>query len=377
MVRDGDTLYVLQSLGTCTSATARVVRVRCVAPPFAPDPAGLNLFPVGQESYDGGTVSILGTTYDVRGTVFYPAEDDGPGQPFHARLAALGKVPIVFMAHGNHATFRDPANPDQEACGNPGGWVEIPNHEGYDYFQRALARMGIIAVSVYSNQTNCKAYGATNMRERAELIIASIAHFQVLAGNPGSVFHDKIDFGRIGLMGHSRGGEAVVVAPEIIGLPGATISAVLSLAPTNAGASSGAPKVPAFMTILPAGDGDVVDNNGAVYYDRATPSRFKCQLYVHYTNHNFFNRQWPGDESKGPPVLVRSAHERILLAYGCALFRAALLGHATTRYLSGHVRPAGTASAEVHLSFEQKEATTVDHHENAGGIGTNTVGAPT
>lgn len=376
-VERGDVLYVIQSVGNCVSDTARVVEVRCVAPPVGGDPAGLDLFPVGNDTYDGGQVSIDGSSYNVRGTVYYPAEDDGTGQPFHKRLAEVGKVPILFMAHGNHATFRDPANPNNESCINPGGWDEIPNHEGYDYFQKALAKMGIIAVSVYSNQTNCKSYSATNMRLRAELIIASIAHFQSLAVNAGSIFHNKIDFSRVGLMGHSRGGEAVVVVPEIIGLPNVLIAGVISLAPTDAGASSGAPKKHPFMTILPAGDGDVVENNGARFYDKAEPEIFKCQVYVHRTNHNFFNRQWPNDDGLGPPVLSRYAHERVLLAYGCAFFRAALLGHPTTDYLSEHVLPDSVATEQVYLSFERSGTFTVDHHENSGGIGTNTLGMPT
>jgi hypothetical protein len=94
----------------------------------AGDPAALDLFPIGHDSYDGGVVTIDGDPYDVRGTVHYPAEDDGVGQPFHKRRAELGDVPIVFMAHGNHAIYRDPANPDSESCTNPGGWDEIPNH---------------------------------------------------------------------------------------------------------------------------------------------------------------------------------------------------------------------------------------------------------
>lgn len=397
-VEHGDVLYVIQSVGNCVSGTARVVEVRCVAPPVGGDPAGLDLFPVGNDAYDGGTVSIDGSSYDVRGTVYYPAEDDGKVQPFHKRLAEVGNVPIVFMAHGNHATYYSPDDRNEERCClrtgdvtfNPGddpnrecvkpadyGWPEIPNHEGYDYFQRALAKMGIVAVSVYSNQTNCKSYTATNMRQRAELIIASIAHFQSLAASPGSTFQNRIDFSRVGLMGHSRGGEAVVVVPEIIGLPNVEIAGVISLAPTNAGASSGAPTKHPFMTILPAGDGDVSKNDGAGFYDKAEPETFKCQVYVHRTNHNFFNRQWFNDDGLGPPVLSRNAHERVLLAYGCAFFRAAVLGHATTGYLSGHMLSAGVATDHVHLSFERRGAFTVDHHENAGGIGINTLGMPT
>ena len=112
----------------------------------------------------------------------------------------------------------------------------------------------------------------------------------------------------------------------------------LALAPTNArfqvgGLSTVQPKGYAFMTVLPAGDGDVRDNNGAQFYDQAVPGPFKSQLYVHYTNHNFFNRQWLYDDSLNytqPAVIARVEHEHVLTTYGCALFRATLLGHNST-----------------------------------------------
>jgi hypothetical protein len=232
------------------------LKVICVAPPTTYDPSTLDLYPVGNADYDGGTTTILGSTYHVKGTVYYPAEDDGTSKPFNRRLGKQGPIPIVFMAHGNH----DPS---------------VPSHLGYDYFQEQLAKMGIIAVSVFSNETNGYEYGAVNITKRAKLIIASIAHFQQLNSSADPIFGGRIDFSLVGLMGHSRGAEAVIVVPEIIAIPGVTINCVISLAPVNNGASSGKPKGYAFLTILPAMDGDVVDNNGAEFYDQATPNPLK------------------------------------------------------------------------------------------------------
>ncbi|MGH2531390.1 MAG: hypothetical protein ACRDJW_03685 [Thermomicrobiales bacterium] len=372
----GDIIHVTQDLAKCEGSTAQEVGPKCVAPHLSSNPAGLNLFPVGFLEYDGGTATIDGQTFSVKGTVFYPSENDGKEEPFYERLAKLGPAPIVFMAHGNHAIFRDPANKNNESCSNPGGWEEIPNHEGYAYFQRQLARMGIIAVAVYSNETNCIGYSATNIHHRAGLIIESIKHFQGLnAGDP--IFDGKIDFGRVGLMGHSRGGDAVVTVPEVIGAIGVTIRAVIALAPTDTGASSGAPKTYSFMTILPAGDGDVRRNDGVKFYDQASPDPFKSQLYVHYANHNFFNTEWPEDDGKGPPVMSRADHERVLSAYGCAIFRAALLNHATTGFLVGTHLPSGAPSGNVYLSFEWEKQLDVDHHEDGNGIGVNSQGQGT
>ena len=101
------------------------------------------------------------------------------------------------------------------------------------------------------------------------------------------------------------------------------------------------------MTILPAGDGDVGDNNGAQFYDQAKPDPFRSQLYVHFTNHNFFNREWLDDDGAGPPVVARGEHERVLTVYGSALFRSVLLGHGTDGFLAGDEKPAGVPVANM------------------------------
>jgi hypothetical protein len=131
------------------------------------------------------------------------------------------------------------------------------------------------------------------------------------------------------------------------------------------------------MTILPAGDGDVVDNNGAQFYDQADPKPFRSQLYVHFTNHNFFNRQWPADDPIRPPVIARSDHERVLAVYGSAFFRSVLLGQPTVGFLAGDAIPSGVLSGDVHVSFEWAKQVIVDNHEDGNTINTNSLGLPT
>jgi hypothetical protein len=355
-VKRGDTLVVVQDLAACQSQWATTLAVPCIDAPIASNPAWLDLFPVGWFEYDDN---------GRKGIVYYPADDDGKSTPFNKRLGKLEPVPIVFMAHGNH----DPAD---------------PSYLGYDYFQRDLAKLGVIAVSVDCNALNGPASGVQNIEDRADLIIDNIAFFKTLNTNAGSVLFKHIDFSRTGLMGHSRGGDAVVTAPTVITLPDVTIRSVLALAPTNFrfwfGLATIQPSGYAFMTILPAGDGDVRDNNGAQFYDQAKPRPFRSQLYVHYTNHNFFNRQWAYDDSLNyaqPPVIARAEHERILTSYGSALFRATLLSHNVTGYLDGHVKPAGVMSQHVYLSFHRNKALVVDNHQDGNTINTNSLGRPT
>ena len=106
-------------------------------------------------------MNVGSQTLHVRGNVFYPAEDDGANKPFSKRLTEHGPVPVIFMAHGNHS-------------------AADPSYLGYDYFQQSLAKMGFVAVSVDCNELNGTTGVASSIVDRADLINASIAHFEAL-----------------------------------------------------------------------------------------------------------------------------------------------------------------------------------------------------
>jgi hypothetical protein len=242
----------------------------------------------------------------------------------------------------------------------------VPSYHGYDYFQTQLARMGFVAVSVDERETDIHADwmdSTQNIVRRAELAIASIAFLQGLDAN-GPIFKGTMDFSRTGLMGHSRGGDCVIAVAERIALADVTIRAVLSLAPVNSGANSGKPDGYAFMTFLPAADGDVIDNNGAQFYDQAVPGPFKTQVYNDHANHNYFNRQWLNDDTSGGlPIMARPDHERILSTYGCAFFRNVLRADGTLGYLDHTLLPAGVQNQNIHLSYDIAGTRIVDNYE--------------
>ncbi|MFN0217018.1 MAG: hypothetical protein ACKVT2_22400 [Saprospiraceae bacterium] len=310
----------------------------------------------------------------AKGIVYYPAggtEKIRKNTPFYT---GLNNLPIVFIAHGNHATFSNPNNRKEEKCHRVSGFMPIPNHYGYTYLQRILAKAGIISVSVDCNLTNCKGLNQLNIIDRASLILASIKHFKTLNSTQGNKFQNKINLDKIGLLGHSRGAEAVLLVPSgipsglsLIGLTASNVKGIVSLAPTDTGIVQASPPGSAFMTILPAGDGDVDDNDGAKFYDKTSPIPFKAQLYIHNTNHNFFNRQWINDDSMGkiPSLLSRSQHERILAVYCAAFYRTVLLGE--NRWLPvllGRIVMHSRFFNNIHISAEVPSAITIDDFED-------------
>ncbi|MDX1414722.1 MAG: hypothetical protein R3293_11065 [Candidatus Promineifilaceae bacterium] len=329
----------------------------CFSPEIAGDPADPNLYPIDPEKEDEEPPSLEYQDGHIKGLVYFPY--------FFRSWSTRARAPIVVMAHGNH----NPAD---------------PSYRGYKYFQIQLARIGIIAVSVDCNALNGRAGGVKNIEDRADLIIDNIKYFQGLDQDPNSVFFEKIDFTNLGLMGHSRGGDAVVMIPEVP-IQDVIIKAVLALAPTNFRYWDGLPTIRpqgyAFMTILPAADGDVWANNGAQFYDQAIPGPYKSQVYAHNANHNFFNREWLHDDSISAmphgPLFSRYDHECILSAFGCALFRTSLLGENLTDFISGSMLAASVQNRSIFLSFEKDEALTVDNHEDNNAIDINSLGHPT
>lgn len=369
----------------------------CISPVVSRnDPTALNLSPVGTSDFRApAPLNLRGRSYQVKGNAFYPGQSSGAGVPFNTRAVAEGKAPIVFIAHGQHHTFREKANLKHQRGLNPeprtNKFEEIANHRGFVYFQKLLAQMGIVSVSVDCNElSGAKGFSPTNTSDRAELVLNAIKHFQALNSGRDPTFGGHIDFSSVGLMGHSRGGEVVLrVAEGLAGRRDIKVKGVLCIAPTEEGWTSGKPTGFAFMTILPAADLTNVLEDGAKLYDQASADPFKCQLYVHNANHNYFNTEWILDDAEywafdAPrPQLIQRRHginvmdkedqKAILKAYGCAFFRTVLAGQGRRladkpmrKFLEGLEIPPGVKRfRDVHISFERTGSTTVDDNEGS------------
>ena len=120
----------------------------------------------------------------------------------------------------------------------------------------------------------------------------------------------KLDFTRIGLMGHSRGGDAVTSFIDWNRerpAPGRRypLRGVISLAPVDY--ERRAPYGMPYLTILPYCDGDVSNLQGARFFERsqyiAPGDPFpRIQMSLLGGNHNWFNTVWfsdPSDDSGG------------------------------------------------------------------------------
>ena len=214
---------------------------------------------------------------------------------------------------------------------------------------------------------------------RKNIIQKTIEHFISLNTGGDPIFGNHIDFSRTGLLGHGRGaGEPMILMggknlpPDLKGK--VNVKGIIAVAPTAELAHLLALSGFAFMTILPAGDGIVIHNDGARYYDRAVPDPFKCQLYIHHANHNFFNTEWVNGDQHGLAVMSKDEHKKILLVFGSAFYRAVLLGEDTQKkFLAGETIFSGIKNEHIHISFERMGQLTVDDYEHDD-IKVNTLG---
>jgi len=336
-----------------------------------PDPHAGGTFAIGQASYSfddffnplGGVANV-----DLRAVIRYPATAAGLNMP-----VAAGTFPLFVIEHGNHAfchvcsdnslyydrlkaaiianDFTTFSNLCLAPAVTKANCMQRElNHEGYMGLLDTLASHGIIAVSLDAYDLMG---GPLVMSERADLILRHIgmmAHlnnpadpnFSTFPNPPfGGLFTGHVDLTKISISGHSRGGEASVVAwvrNQASANP-FSINSVSSIAPTDFSPNPVLGSVPYFV-FFGAADGDLSDLNGATLYDRAgstvNDNTTKSQLYIYGANHNFFNTVWAGefdDYADGNPTFavrndfISAANQQTLgESYVAAFTRVHLLG---------------------------------------------------
>ncbi len=223
----------------------------------------------------------------LQGRVWYP-EGQGP-------------FPLVLVVHGNHEAedFSDP---------------------GYRYLGELLASRGTIFVSVDENFLNSSVADLLGVPDiglkeendaRGWLLLEHLRAWRDWNSTAGHPFRGKVDLDRIGLIGHSRGGEAVAVAAAFNRLPrypddarvrfdyGFHIRAVVAIAPVDgqykpAGTGTRLSNL-SYFVLHGSHDADMASFHGSRVYHRvslAGGDHFKAGLYIHRANHGQFNSGW-------------------------------------------------------------------------------------
>lgn len=208
-----------------------------------------------------------------------------------------GPFPLVLMVHGNHsmADYSD---------------------EGYDYLGKLLASRGFTAVSIDQNFLNHSTWSGNlgdfgeNISVRAWMLLQHLAAIEDLHHTIGNPFYSKVDMDRIAIIGHSRGGQAAVLAagfnhffsdPEdepIRVQREFDIDAVIAIAPTDQPVDGRFVDVDNLHYLLLHGsyDADVNTFAGDRQYKRIDFHEnryyFKSSLYIRGANHGQFNSDW-------------------------------------------------------------------------------------
>ena len=327
-----------------------------VAPGFriVPDPTNYSTFAEqGAFTYDETTQGSVTVTNDysspvtvpLRASVHFPADAAGATTPGQIS-AAQPNYPVVVVVHGNSSA--------------------TTSYLGYEYLLDHFARNGFIAASIHLNPGQTGTDRARVMRSHLQILFTM---FGATAAN------------NIGIMGHSRGGEAVVIAARLNQQEawGYNLNAVISLAPTNQYTFenfSGAWAKP-FLVIYGSLDGDLggIGDTGFELYDHASGMN-KSMAFVYRACHDRFNTVWgDGDFFFGQmtaadqaAVLSVNSHHYIAMGYMAAFYRQHLLNETEwSGIFRGEWIPAtvqaSDANMKIYTQYEDTTVRTVDDFE--------------
>ena len=299
----------------------------------------------------------IGAEVEVRARVYHPTN------------LAAGPFPIIFILppRTDLTCFR--AAPVAASTGwpCPAGQQPMPTFEGFAAIGELLASHGYIVVSV-SNNGIVAQDGTDGVQARAELLQHHMELWSLFNtigsvflpgdfGQIGFAFVGRVDLGRVGTVGHSRGGEGAVAHALYNQAQGAPfgVRAVLTLGATNRRDDPNQPRlvlnnVP-LAVVLPYCDADVRDLQSVHYFDDALYNvagdrARKHTLLMMGANHFYFNgvvgaptfpgagdewdkRQNPSDPHCGgamPSRLSLAQQQRAAAVYASAFFRT-YIGH--------------------------------------------------
>jgi hypothetical protein len=292
-----------------------------------------------------GGFSTVNVSVPLKAHVYFPA--DSPGITDPAQIStAQPNYPLIVVIHGNGHSYTS-----------------------YDFLLDHFAKSGFIAASIHLN-TGMSGLGRANV---------FFHHLAVLQTKFGAKLQNNI-----GIMGHSRGGEAVLKAARLNQQQalGHSINAVISLAPTDQYGSEvlGGAWAKPYLVIYGSRDGDIdggiwtsgytVPQTGFALYDRASGAK-KSMAFVYRATHNGFittNSDGPWAGENPADLLVEDTQKKITKAYMNAFFRQHLKNETKWEGMfTDEWKPASVAQTGVGLYVQYQDPTrkAVDDFEGA------------
>lgn len=208
-----------------------------------------------------------------------------------------GTFPLVLITHGSHS------NEDET----------LRFDTGFTYLVQKLAQNGYIAVSMDMSKPYIWKYGDNDDKEKS-LVLADEHIKSLLLANEGNAvgypldLTAKIDFNKVALIGHSRGGDTIFDIALMQQENGIPISALLSIAPTQP-VDLESRLWPACETsiLVPEYDGDVISLDGFMFDSvlNIKSEKNHSVTFLKKANHNYFNKNIQGNDAE----MVRSPEQ--------------------------------------------------------------------
>ena len=243
----------------------------------------------GTYNYQSAPGGITSSGFIAR--IYYSSFDSTCSSP----LDTSYKRPLVIFGHGRY-----------------GSGASSPNYLGATNLMHHLASWGYICVSVnldvvWSLNSSSNQWGIPH---RGELLLNAIEEMISLNNDPASIFYDRIDIDKIGIIGHSRGGGGATYAVNMNASKPAprNIKALATISPTNFGTSPINGQIPQLM-IFGTWDGDLSDAQGYKLWDPVDRTSTKIFVEVEGANHFHFTDAitYPNEKNE----ISRNAHHKI------------------------------------------------------------------
>lgn len=286
----------------------------------------------------------------LRGLITYPSENQ-----------ISGKLPLVILAHGRHS-------------------AAVENFRGLSYLAHHLSSYGYICASIDLN--DLVGPQGTRVSKKPPIVVGGAIFHRaktilrtIVSLREHTVVGQRANFKNVGLIGHSRGAEAVARAGAMSEESGNVfgINAVLSIAPVD---FSGVHIRLPFFLLYGSLDADVSDGQSFRVWDRASSN--KHGFYVDGAIHNYFSSNWENEwSSPNNRIISRETHEDLAKTCSLSFFHYYLQSKEEFRdILTGHNLPNEFGELEISRLYSSVNQQKVDNFEGVFDSSTNSIGRP-